>query len=135
MRVLLLFRGAPGCGKSTFIEKNNLKPYTLSADDIRLLYSSPILFSDGKYGISQENDCKVWNTLFNILENRMQQGEFTVIDATNSKTIEMKRYKELANTYRYRIFCIDMTDIPIETVKKQKNRPFYPDGIQIFSAK
>lgn len=36
MRVLLLFRGAPGCGKSTFIDKNGLRPYALSADEIRL---------------------------------------------------------------------------------------------------
>ena len=37
MRVLLLLRGSAGCGKSTWIEKNGLKPYTLSADDIRFL--------------------------------------------------------------------------------------------------
>ena len=119
MRVLLLFRGSPGCGKSTFIEENGLKPYTLSADDIRLMYSAPVLLTNGKYGIEQKNDNKVWKTLFNILENRMQQGEFTVIDATNSKTSEMRRYKELADTYRYRIFCIDMTDVPIEVAKKR----------------
>ena len=119
MRVLLLFRGSPGCGKSTFIEENGLKPYTLSADDIRLMYSAPVLLTNGKYSIEQKNDNKVWKTLFNILENRMQQGEFTVIDATNSKTSEMRRYKELADTYRYRIFCIDMTDVPIEVAKKR----------------
>ena len=37
MKTLLLLRGAPGCGKSTFIEQNGLKPYALSADDLRLL--------------------------------------------------------------------------------------------------
>ena len=68
MRVLLLFRGAPGCGKSTFIEKNGLKPYALCADDIRLQCSSPILQVDGSRKISQKNDRTVWKTLFNILE-------------------------------------------------------------------
>ena len=43
MRVLLLLRGSAGCGKSTWIEQNGLKPYTLSADDIRLLCQSPVL--------------------------------------------------------------------------------------------
>lgn len=122
MRVLLLFRGSPGCGKSTFIEKNGLKPYTLSADDIRLLYSGPIILKDGTKGINQEVNHDTWNTLFNILEYRMQNGDFTVIDATNSKTIEMNRYKEFAAKYRYRIFCIDMTDIPIEIVKERNNQ-------------
>lgn len=29
MRILLLLRGAPGSGKSTWIETNGLKPYAL----------------------------------------------------------------------------------------------------------
>ena len=119
MRVLLLLRGSAGCGKSTWIEQNGLKPYTLSADDIRLLCQSPIMQVDGTEGISQANDNVTWKTLFNLLEVRMQKGEFTVIDATNSKTSEMNRYKEVCNTYRYRIFCVDFTDIPIEEVKRR----------------
>lgn len=119
MRALVLFRGSAGCGKSTFIEEHGLKPYALCADDIRLMCASPTLQTDGSRAISQVNDKVVWNMLFRILETRMQNGEFTVIDATNSKTAEMKRYKELANNYRYRIYCIDMTDIPIEEVKRR----------------
>lgn len=119
MRILLLLRGSAGCGKSTWIEKNGLKPYALSADDIRLLCQSPIMQVDGTEGISQANDNVTWKTLFNLLEVRMQKGEFTVIDATNSKTSEMNRYKEMCNTYRYRIYCVDFTDIPIEEVKRR----------------
>lgn len=47
MRTLLLMRGAPGVGKSTFIEKNNLKKYTLCADDIRLLMQTPVMQIEG----------------------------------------------------------------------------------------
>ena len=119
MRILLLLRGSAGCGKSTWIEKNGLKPYTLSADDIRLLCQSPIMQVDGTEGISQTNDNVTWKTLFNLLEVRMQKGEFTVIDATNSKTSEMNRYKEMCNTYRYRIYCVNFTDIPIDEVKRR----------------
>ena len=57
--------------------------------------------------------------LFKLLEVRMQNGEFTVIDATNSKTSEMNRYKEMCDTYRYRIFCVDFTDLPIEECKRR----------------
>lgn len=119
MRILLLLRGSAGCGKSTWIEQNGLKPYTLSADDIRLLCQSPIMQVDGTEGISQANDNLTWKTLFSLLEVRMQKGEFTVIDATNSKTSEMNRYKEMCDTYRYRIYCVDFTDIPIEEVKRR----------------
>lgn len=119
MRILLLLRGAAGCGKSTWIKNNGLKPYTLSADDIRLLCQSPIMQVDGTEAISQSNDKFVWNTLFKLLEIRMMHGEFTVIDATNSKTSEMNRYKEICKTYRYRIYCVDFTDMPIEEVKRR----------------
>lgn len=119
MRVLLLLRGSAGCGKSTWIEQNGLKPYTLSADDIRMMCSSPVLNVDGKEEINQNNDTAVWSTLFKLLELRMQNGEFTVIDATNSKTSEMNRYKELCSSYKYRIYCVDFTDIPIEVTKER----------------
>nr|WP_296486276.1 RNA ligase [uncultured Acetatifactor sp.] len=119
MRILLLLRGSASCGKSTWIAQNGLKPYTLSADDIRLLCQSPVMLADGSAGISQSNDGTVWKTLFSILEIRMQRGDFTVIDATNSKTSEMNRYKEMCETYRYRIYCVDFTDIPIEEVKRR----------------
>ncbi|MCM1186674.1 MAG: AAA family ATPase [Lachnoclostridium sp.] len=119
MRILLLLRGSAGCGKSTWIEKNGLKPYTLAADDIRLLCQSPVMQIDGTEAISNTNDNVAWKILFNLLEVRMQKGEFTVIDATNSKTSEMNRYKEMCNTYRYRIYCVDFTDIPIEEVKRR----------------
>lgn len=121
MRVLLLLRGSAGCGKSTWIEQNGLKNYTLSADDIRMLCSSPVLTVSGKEAINQNNDTVVWSTLFKLLELRMQNGEFTVIDATNSKTSEMNRYKELCSAYKYRMYCVDFTDIPIE-VTKERNR-------------
>lgn len=119
MRVLLLMRGAMGSGKSTWIQEQGLKPYTLCADDIRLLCQSPVLDINGTQKISQKNEKIVWSTLFNILETRMKRGEFTVIDATNTKTSEMNRYKDLAKKYRYRIYCVDMTDVPIEVAKSR----------------
>lgn len=54
MRVLLLLRGSAGCGKSTWIEQNGLNNYTLSADDIRMLCSSPVLTVSGKEAINPQ---------------------------------------------------------------------------------
>jgi len=126
MRVLLLLRGAPGAGKSTWIRENNLEQYALCADDIRMLFASPELNAKGKYQISQKNDKQVWDSMFYILESRMERGEFTIIDATNSKTSEMNRYAELCEKYRYRMYCVDFTDIPIEECKRRNElRPPY----------
>ena len=126
MRVLLLLRGAPGCGKTTYIKENGLEQYALSADGIRMLYQSPVMTVDGSFNIAQTNEKEVWDTLFRILEARMLRGEFVVIDATNSKTKEMNRYKDMASTYRYRIYCVDFTDIPIvECKRRNRLRPEY----------
>ncbi len=35
MRTLLLLRGAPGCGKSTWVKEQGLETYTLCADTLR----------------------------------------------------------------------------------------------------
>lgn len=119
MRILLLLRGAPSCGKTTWIEENSLKPYTLSADDIRLMYQSPVMEADGTWQISQDNNPAVWKMLLRILRGRMFRGDFTVVDATNSRTSELNRYLELCSEYRYRAYCVDFTSIPIETVKRR----------------
>lgn len=119
MRVLLLLRGAPGCGKSTFIDNNGLRPFSLSADEIRLQCQSSQQNIYGSEEVSMNNEKDTWSILFKLLEIRMKHGEFTVIDATNSKTSEMNKYKEMADTYRYRMYCIDFTDLPIEECKRR----------------
>lgn len=117
MRVLLLLRGAPGVGKSTWLEQNGLKNYVISSDEIRMMYSSPCLDVNGFTQISMANDQEVWRSLYRILEARMQNGEFTVVDATNSKTSEMNKYKELCTAYKYRMYCVDFTNVSIDVVK------------------
>lgn len=118
MRVLLLMRGTPSCGKSTWIKENGLEEYALSADNIRMLYRSRVLNSKGRESIDQSVNSLAWRTLFEILEKRMAFGEFTVIDACNSKAKELNAYKSLAEQYRYRIYCVDFTDIPVEKAKE-----------------
>ena len=128
MRSLVITRGAPGCGKSTFIKQHHLEQYTLSPDIIRTMCSSLELQPTGDFKISQNqnNEKVVWGILFKILEHRMDRGEFTVIDATCSKTADINKYKKLAQQYKYRIYMLDFTDIPLETCLAQnKMRPDY----------
>ena len=96
MRLLYLLRGAPASGKSSWVLQNNLQQYTLSTDQIRLLYASPYLNDEGEYSIPQKNDTKVFKLLFELLENRMINGELTIIDATHCSENCFNKYKPLA---------------------------------------
>lgn len=126
MRTLIITRGAPGSGKSTWIEQHGLKDYTLAPDDIRVLCSSIEMQATGEFKISQDrnNEQVVWDILFKLLEHRMSRGELTVIDATASKTKDIQQYKDLADQYRYRMFVVDFTDIPLDVcIRQNKMRP------------
>ena len=102
------------CGKSTWVKENELEPYTLSADSIRLMYQSPVTNTDGTRYISQNNDNEVWALLMKLLETRMSKGEFVVIDATHYKSSLISRYKDLVHKYRYRVNVVDFSDVPEE---------------------
>ena len=133
MRTIFLLRGAPGSGKSTWIKDNGLSPYAISADEIRLLYSSPIVTDHGDYVISQDHDNEVWDTLFACLEQRMDRGEFIIVDATHYRAAMLQRYKKYISKYRYRAYVIDFTDVPIEEVKRRNKAreayKFVPEAV------
>lgn len=102
-----------------------LENYTLCADTLRMLVQSPIITPYGE-GICQKNDSYVWSLLLELLEKRMDRGEFVLIDATHSRSSDFSRYNSLCSKYRYRKFYVDFSDVDIETCKKQnKMRPLY----------
>ena len=127
MRSLVILRGSPASGKSTWVKSNNLQDYCLSADGIRLLVQSPIMSATENHReISQKNDSYVWQLLFELLEERMKRGEFVIVDATHSRSSDFSRYNKLCERYRYRKYYVSFADIPIEVCKERnKNREDY----------
>lgn len=126
MRKLVILRGSMGCGKSTWLKENDLEKFTLCADTMRLHLAAPAMGIQGHDIISQKDNRQAWEMLFFFLEERMKRGEFTIIDAVHSKSSEFSRYKQLADQYRYRLYCVDFTDVPIEVAKERNaQRPEY----------
>lgn len=119
MRVLLVLRGSAGVGKSSWVKEHGLEPYTICPDDIRLMCQAPVLDISGKPCIGLDHEAFVWKMLFEMLEFRMQRGEFTVIDANCTKTSEINNYRNLAKQYRFRLYIVDFTDVPMEETKKR----------------
>jgi len=125
MRTLLLLRGIQASGKSTWIKENNLEAYTLSADNIRLNIANPVLLEDGSYEISQKYNKVTWELLYKYLEMRMQNGDFTIIDATHSDLKLLNKYKDLASTYKYTMYCLEFDVALEEALKRNKERDNY----------
>ena len=97
-----------------------LEEYTLCADTIRMLAESPIMVADKTHRvISQANDNYVWELLYELLEKRMQRGEFVIVDATHSRSSDFSRYNKLCERYRYRKYYVDFSDVPIEVCKER----------------
>ena len=91
MRLLLVTRGIPGSGKSTFLTEQRLDTYTLSPDTIRLMLASPQLMIDGQTTMLSRQDAMVWRLLHEMLEQRMTRGETTVVDATHTTPSYFRR--------------------------------------------
>lgn len=118
MRTLLLLRGAPGAGKSTWIEENNLQNYTLEADKFRQLTSNPVLGLNGELHITQDNDRLAWDLLFQALESRMHRGDFTIVDATHSSEAMFSKYRGLVEKYRYKVYYKNF-DVSLEELERR----------------
>lgn len=118
MRTLLIMRGAPGSGKSTWIKQNNLEQFTLEADKFRTLVQNPVLNESGEFHITQKNDRNAWDMLLQCLEQRMQRGDFTIVDATHTTQKLTKKYVELAEKYKYQCF-VKVINPELETILAQ----------------
>lgn len=113
MRKLIITRGLPGSGKTSTLEALGLTDFTLSADAIRLIYSSPIMDISGRMTIPQENNHIVWRHLLDVLEKRMRNGQTVVVDATHTSENSFQPYIGLAHKYQYDIACLDFSSVPV----------------------
>lgn len=111
-------RGNCGSGKSTWVRENGLDQYCLDPDTIRLMHQSPVLTINGGYSISQKNDKSVWDTIFTLLQKRMERGEFTVVCGTHNNTSLISRYHKLVEQYRYRCYVVDFSHIDKEQCRQ-----------------
>ena len=107
MRELIILRGLPGAGKSTWIKNMGLEDYTLSPDTLRMMFSSPEFLIDGTFQNNQGVSSKAWNTMYEMLEKRMSLGCTTIVDATHLKQRYYNKYKKYADKYRYNVTVVD----------------------------
>ena len=124
MRDFVLLRGIQGSGKSTFIEKNSfLIPYTISSDSVRLLFQSPEIEPyNNRFKISQKNDKKVWAFIKERISEKMQRGEFIVLDAMN---IDVSKWLGMCKHYNYKLHVLNFEETLETCLTRNKNRADY----------
>ena len=125
MRNLIILHGIPASGKSTWVKKNELEQFTVSSDALRLLCAGIEYDLEGRQRISQKADKKVWNELYSIVENRMKDGQLTVVDATHISEKSISEYKKLAKKYNYRITIVRFNVSLEEALKRNSEREEY----------
>lgn len=111
MRQIYLLRGAPGSGKSTWIRKNKLEPFTISSDNVRMLLHGIEYDQFGKPYLPQKHNKQVWKFIHDTIESKMKNGDLIIVDATFIKVKDIQPIKKLASQYRYRFYIVDFTDI------------------------
>lgn len=122
MRYLVVLRGLPGAGKSMFIQKYGLEEYTLSSDKYRLMCSSPTVDFRGIFTINQEVSGQAWKNLYNDLEYRMRNGDFTIVDATHTTKKSFDKYRSLCKKYFYRLIVIEFRTSIAECIANDMRR-------------
>lgn len=132
MRELVLLRGLPASGKSSFVEEHELGAYTLSLDDFRIKVNSVELTRDGGYTISQVTNTLVYKQFMSVLAARMGLGEFTVVDACHVNRKSVKSVLELAEKYNYHVSTVNLNISVEESKRRNRVREEYkrvPDAV------
>jgi predicted kinase len=111
---MIVTRGPQGAGKTTTMRELGLMPYVLGGDAIRGLLAAPVLGVDGRLGISQDHERRVWGMLFDLLGSRMSRGELVVVDATHRRASDFGKVRSLAAEHRYEVLCLDFSTVPLE---------------------
>lgn len=124
MRLLILLRGLPGIGKSTWVKNNKLEGNVLSADDVRLMFSGPVRDPlSGAWDVDQKYNKEVFKFINARLVERMYRGETIVMDEQN---IDITNYKQLAYRFSYDLLVVQFPIDKEKALQQNANRsPVY----------
>ena len=101
MKKLILLRGLPGSGKSTFAK-------SISNESTGHIESDMFFVKDGEYKFDGSKIKDAHNWCQDVVEHWMNSNEFETIIVSNTFTQEweMKPYMDMAKEWEYQVFSI-----------------------------
>lgn len=114
--------GIPGSGKSTWIKDNGLHDYSVSRDQLRLQYYGISYDGYGFESMPEVSEKFVYERYMEMVEVRMRNGSFVVLDNTHLKMHTINSIKQLAECYGYNIFIKIMNTPLHECLSRNKDR-------------
>lgn len=131
---IFFLQGASGCGKSTFVEDNDLNRFVVSTDDLRTKASGGNYVYDEKLNdmvfkmdFSGPTSSAAFKIASTIVAARAYRGETIVFDsvAANRKTIG--NILSIVKGFNYEVFFVDMQDglTVEEAIKRNNSRSSY----------
>jgi dUTP pyrophosphatase len=123
-KLLLIMRGAPGCGKSSLAEslKTHYKAEVFSTDALCVV--------NGEYCWTKDEAPKRHKRNLWLATQAMEAGlPMVVIDNTNTLISEYRPYYEVGKKNGYYVVLVDF-DTSLETCKKRNTHGVPPEGVE-----
>lgn len=116
MRKLFILYGPQGAGKTTFVQENKLDEFSVSADEVRRMFSRYVPALDGdKVLIAGEHLQRLTRRIVQEqADNLMFLGSPVIIDAVNASPRSRSQWEALADSHGYDVLAVDFTQVSRE---------------------
>src|SRR4051794_24799544 len=116
MTRLLITRGLPASGKTTFARKLQPQVVRVNRDDLRLMLHGGRL-------LTQRSEAQVTQVQQASVEALLRRHSDVIVDDTNLRGQTVRRWAELAARFHAQFEVHDFTDVPVdECVRRDASR-------------
>lgn len=121
-RNLIILRGVPGVGKSSFVKEHQLEGYTISMDELRHTELSPVMSVEGFKVLDNTQDNYIYGLYNEQLNRRLSQGVFTVLDNTHLTLDSIRNAIQVGDKYGYDVSIINFEEEVDLILERNKGR-------------
>lgn len=126
--VLIIIRGIPGSGKSTFVTQKLMPEYKKLGLSVGHFEADMFLMKDGKYDWSPEKACAAHKKCQESVEKSLSENDVTIVSNTFVRVSDMRPYIKMAeavgadiDVYRSQGNFGSVHNVPDETIKRMKD--------------